>query len=35
MDRGGRIELPPDEDGNPGEPWDPSTSFGPLFRLPS
>lgn len=32
---GGRIEYPPDADGNAGEAWDPSTSFGEFFRLPA
>src|SRR5438105_1316534 len=34
-DRGGRIEYPPDADGNPGQPWDPSSTFRELFRAPA
>jgi len=33
-ERGGRVEYLPAEDGTPGPRWDPSTTFGALFRLP-
>lgn len=33
--RGGRIEYPPDEDGNPGAAWEPSATFGAFFQVPS
>ena len=33
--RGGRIEYPPDADGNHGEPWEPSVVFGEFVRLPA
>lgn len=32
--RGGRIELPPDDDGNPGARWEPSATFNEFFRVP-
>jgi len=32
--RGGRIEYPPDENGNPGPAWDASSSFGAFFQAP-
>jgi len=32
--RGGSVEYRPDGDGTAGPPWEPSTTFGDLFRPP-